>query len=82
MRHTIDLLTTARAEALFCSDLPTGSYLTRPGIAAAVRQEIRTHAGTRGCLLVLAAAYGDRPETAVPRMRWALDQVRTLYPRA
>lgn len=30
----------------------------------------------------MAAAYGDHPETAVPRMRWALSTVERLYPPA
>ncbi len=81
MTDPTDLLTAARAEALFCSDLPTGSLPTRPQIAAAVAQTIRLHGTTHACAVTLAGAYGECPETAVARMRWALDQVRTLYPR-
>ncbi|MBC2907743.1 hypothetical protein [Streptomyces cupreus] len=76
-----DLLTAARAEALFSSDLVTGSEPTRTEIASAIRQAIRRHGGSLGCAGTLARAHGERPEIAVPRMRWALSQVRTAYPR-
>ncbi|MEU5320912.1 hypothetical protein AB0G67_29765 [Streptomyces sp. NPDC021056] len=76
-----DLLTAARAEALFTSDLVTGSEPTRAELATAIRRAIRSNGGSRGCAGTLACAYGDRPETAVPRMRWALRQVLAAYPR-
>ncbi|MGV9455307.1 hypothetical protein [Streptomyces sp. NPDC003635] len=76
-----DLLTAARAEALFSSGLATGSDLTRTGIAEAVRAAILRHGGSRGCAGLLAQAYGDHPESAVPRMRWALSQVSVAFPR-
>ncbi|GGL60574.1 hypothetical protein GCM10010129_00150 [Streptomyces fumigatiscleroticus] len=81
MTHSTDLLTAARAEALFCSSLRTGSLPTRPQVARAVAQAVRLHDGTHGCAAVLAGAYGECPETAVARMRWALERIRTLYPR-
>ncbi|MFD7711211.1 hypothetical protein ACFV6E_30500 [Streptomyces sp. NPDC059785] len=77
-----DLLTATRAEALFGSGLATGSVPTAGEIAAAIRWSIRVHGGSRGCASTLACAYGERPETAVPRMRWALGLVRATYPRA
>ncbi len=76
-----DLLTAARAEALFSSDLSTGTEPTPAEIATAIRRSIRSHGGSRGCASALAWAFGDRPETAVPRMRWALLLVRAAYPR-
>ncbi|MFJ3669381.1 hypothetical protein ACIPSE_23300 [Streptomyces sp. NPDC090106] len=76
-----DPLTAARAEALFSSGIRTGAEPSRSEIAAAVRQAILDHGGSRGCAGVLARAYGDRPEIAVPRMRWALRQVLAAYPR-
>jgi hypothetical protein len=81
MTGSTDPLTAARAEALFSSDLPTGSTLTRPEAGFAVRRALRAHGGTRGCAVVLAVAYGNYPETSVARMRWALEQIRTCYPR-
>lgn len=76
-----DLLTAARAEALFSSDLTTGSEPTRAEIATAIRRAILLNGGSRGCAGTLALAYGERPETAVPRMRWALRQVLAAFPR-
>jgi hypothetical protein len=42
---------------------------------AAIRRALRTHGGSRGRAADLAAAYGDHPELAAPRMRWALGVV-------
>ncbi|TMR14700.1 hypothetical protein ETD86_28405 [Nonomuraea turkmeniaca] len=78
---TTDLLTAARAEALFGSELPTGSAPSDAEVAAAIRRAVRRHGGTRGCAVVLAGEYGEHPETAAPRMRWALGVVRGAYPR-
>ncbi|MBG0568870.1 hypothetical protein [Actinoplanes aureus] len=73
------MLTAARAEALFTSRLATGS---RPGhdvVEDAIRVAVRAHGGVRGCAGDVAAEYGDHPETAVPRMRWARELVDELY---
>ncbi|WP_205650669.1 hypothetical protein [Actinoplanes solisilvae] len=72
----------ARAAALFVSDLPAGS---RPSVAlveTAIAAAVRTRGGTRGCVAELAAAYGDYPETAVVRMRWARSVVLSVYDRS
>ncbi|GAA3382969.1 hypothetical protein [Cryptosporangium minutisporangium] len=66
-------LLSARAAALFASDLPTGS---RPGnltVRATIAATVRARGGTRGCVAAMATAFGDYPETAAPRMRWALE---------
>jgi hypothetical protein len=65
-------LLAARAAALFASDLPTGSRPTGAATDTAIAAAIHAHGGTRGCVATMAAAYGDYPETAAPRMRWAL----------
>jgi hypothetical protein len=72
-------LEAVRAEALFVSnvqssDLPTGDDVRR-AVAASLR-EFRI----RGCAARVACEFGDHPETAVRRMRWALDVVRNAYP--
>jgi len=61
----------ARAAALFTSDLSVRCEYTQIEVAAAIRRAIDTHHGLRGCAGVLAAAYGEHPETAARRMRWA-----------
>jgi hypothetical protein len=76
---TADLLTAARAEALFVSELSAESHPTRAEVTAAIRRAVRTHGGTRGCSIEVAGAYGDYPETAAPRMFWALGVVHAAY---
>lgn len=76
---TTDLLTAARAEALFTSDLSADSHPTCADVSAVIRHAIRTRGGTRGCAAVLAGEYGDHPEIAAPRMQWALNVVQTHY---
>ena len=61
---------TTRADALFVSALqlsdgPSAAQV-RQAIAAAIRMF-----GTRGCAARVAQAYGEYPETAIVRMRWA-----------
>ena len=63
-------ISTARADALFasalqCSDKPSAAQAGQ-AIAAAIREF-----GARGCAARVAQAYGEHPETAVLRMRWA-----------
>jgi hypothetical protein len=73
------MLAAARAEALFTSHLSTGS---RPGcevVDEAIRDAVRSHGGVRGCAADVAYEYGDHPETAAPRMRWARELVESLY---
>ena len=63
-------ISTARADALFASALQRsdepGATQVREAIAAAIRAF-----GARGCAAQVAQAYGEHPETAVTRMRWA-----------
>jgi hypothetical protein len=70
MAGGIDLLT-ARADALFISDLSAYCCHSEAEITAAIRRVIRSHGGASGCAAEVAAAYGAHPETAAPRMRWA-----------
>ncbi|MDQ7906409.1 hypothetical protein RB614_17990 [Phytohabitans sp. ZYX-F-186] len=48
-------------------------------MAAAIRGAIRAHGGARGVAADVAAAYGDHPETAVPRLRWVRCVVDQVY---
>jgi hypothetical protein len=63
-------ISAARADALFASALPRsgepGARQVRQAIAAAIGAY-----GQRGCAARVAQAYGEHPETAVRRMRWA-----------
>ena len=72
MQLTIYHTTTSAvwADALFVSvlqrsDVPSGDQV-RKAVAAAVRAY-----GDRGCAARVAREFGDHPETAAARMRWA-----------
>jgi hypothetical protein len=71
-------ITTARADALFASALQRsdepGAAQVRQAIAAAIRAF-----GARGCAARVAQAYGEDPETAVMRMRWARAEVTGAF---
>ncbi|MBM2620432.1 hypothetical protein JIG36_33475 [Actinoplanes sp. LDG1-06] len=75
-------LLAARAAALFASDLPAGSRPSAEVVETAITRAVRYNGGTRGCVAALAAAYGDYPETACARMRWARSVVKTTYERS
>jgi len=81
MIATTDPLTAARSAALFVSSLCATDDPTRAQIEAAIQQSLLTHGGSRGCAADVAAAYGDYPELAAPRMRWARGVVLRLYGR-
>jgi hypothetical protein len=81
MIATTDPLAAARATALFVSGLSATEQPSRTDVEAAIKHALRTHGGTRGCAADMAAAYGDYPELAAPRMRWARHVVEKLYQR-
>ena len=62
----------ARAEALFTSALQRSDRPSVGQIRDAIAASLRIHGGPDGCAAVLAAEYGEHPETASARMRWAL----------
>ena len=74
-------LTAARAEALFVSDLSATGQPTSVLVEAAIKHALQTHGGSRACAADVAAAYGDYPEPAACRMRWARSLVEELYTR-
>jgi hypothetical protein len=70
---------TEQAYALFASDLSCRTEMTDAGTRAAIQQAIRTCGGTQECATAAAHEYGDHPDTASQRMRWALTTVTALY---
>jgi hypothetical protein len=68
------------AEALFASDLSQDGVPDGAEVTDAVDTSWRKYGGRPGCAAVLATEFGDHPETAVGRMRWALGVVRRVYP--
>jgi hypothetical protein len=59
--------------ALQRSDLP-GAQQVRQAVTAAVREY-----GSRGCAARVAQEFGDHPELAVARMRWARQVVDETF---
>jgi hypothetical protein len=68
-----------RAEALFLSSLQSSERPTAGAVRDAVTTTVR-RLGVRGCAAQVADEFGDHPDTAVPRMTWALAMVRAIYP--
>ena len=60
----------ARCQALFCSGLQPSDTPTAAMVATAVSRAVQQF-GIRGCAGRMAQEFGDHPDTAVERMRWA-----------
>jgi|SRR5215469_7285079 len=58
------------AEALFASVLQRSDRPSPGQVRKAVAAAVRAYGG-RGCAELVAQEFGDHPETAVERMRWA-----------
>ena len=71
-------LSATRVDALFASPLQRssdpGAWQVRQAIAAAVAAY-----GGPGCAARVAQSFGDHPETAVTRMRWARAMVADAF---
>lgn len=67
---TRDIAAELAAEALFVSDLQPSQRPSAGAVERAVAGMIRQH-GDQGCAALVAAEFGDHPETAVGRMAWA-----------
>jgi hypothetical protein len=68
-------ISAARTGALFASPLQRSDEPS----ARQIRQAIATAIGVRGCAAHVAQAYGEHPETALTRMRWALLAVASAF---
>jgi hypothetical protein len=71
---------TCRAEALFASTLQPSQSPSCEQVRTVVATTVRV-LGVGGCAARTAAEFGDHPDVAVTRMRWALATVRAVYPR-
>jgi hypothetical protein len=65
-----DLVNAARADALFASALQRSDEPTAGQIEQAIATAIREF-GDLGCAARVAQEFGEHPETAITRMRWA-----------
>lgn len=76
---TYDLsISTGRADALFASALQRSDEPSAAQVRRAIAEAVRAF-GTTGCAARVAQAYGEHPETAVLRMRWARAAVTGVY---
>jgi len=68
---TYDLsISTVRADALFASALQRSDQPAAAQVEQAIAAAVRAY-GSSGCAARVAQAYGEHPETAAARMRWA-----------
>jgi hypothetical protein len=65
-------------EALFASDLQSSQHPNATDIRSAISRTLVT-LGVARCVDRVAQEFGDHPETAVIRMRWATGAVATAY---
>ena len=76
---TYDLtISTARADALFASALQRSDQPSAAQVHQAVASAVATF-GIPGCAARVAQAYGEHPETATLRMRWARTVVTAAF---
>ena len=67
-----------RAEALFASVLQRSDRPSPGQVRKAIATAIRAYGG-RGCAELVAQEFGDHPDTAVERMRWARDVADEVF---
>ncbi len=71
-------ISATRAGALFTSPLQRPDQPSPSQVRQAIATAIDAH-GVRGCAACVAQAYGQHPETALTRMRWALMAVASAF---
>ena len=69
---TMTMTAAARSHALFVSALSESAPVECADLEAAIEEAVRAHHGCEGCTAEVAASYGDHPDLAVRRMRWAI----------
>jgi hypothetical protein len=67
-----------RADALFASALQRSDEPSAGQVQQAVAAAIAARGGP-GCAALVAQAFGEHPETAVTRMRWARTTVAGVF---
>ena len=71
-------ISAARAGALFASPLQRSDEPSARQVRQAIATSIGVH-GVEGCAARVAQAYGEHPETALVRMRWALTAAAGVF---
>ena len=67
----------SRCEALFASDLQASQHPDLRAVRTAIQQSMRA-LGPEGCAARMAQEFGDHPDTALARMRWARETCEAL----
>jgi hypothetical protein len=67
-----------RTEALFVSDVQRSQHPTAESIRAAVIATV-DRLGEGGCAALVAQEFGEHPDCAPGRMRWARHAVRNAF---
>jgi hypothetical protein len=73
-------VTAARVEAVFASTLQASDKPTGQQIRYTISNVVRVH-GSRRIAALVAQEFGDHPDTALERMRWARRVVGEVYER-
>ncbi|MBV9380441.1 MAG: hypothetical protein JOY82_06970 [Streptosporangiaceae bacterium] len=73
-------ISAVRADALFVSPLQRSETPGPAQVRQAIATAVRTF-GSRGCAAQVAQEYGEHPETAVARMRWARAAIAGTFGR-
>ena len=66
---------TDAAQALFVSALQPSDRPAPQQVRAAIGMSLATYRDPSGCAALMAAEFGEHPEQAADRMRWALELV-------
>lgn len=69
------------AEALFVSHLQASQRVSADTVRAVVSATLQRH-GCAGCAARVAYEFGEEPDCAVRRMRWARRTVRGAFDRS
>jgi hypothetical protein len=67
-----------RCEALFVSPLQPSDAPSAPVVREEIQRTVR-NLGSRGCAARVAQEFGDHPEAAILRMRWAREAVGRAF---
>ena len=70
-----------RTEALFVSDVQRSQQPTPEAIRQAVSATVRK-LGRTGCAALVAQEFGEHPDCAPGRMRWARTEIRRAFQNA
>lgn len=72
------LIDDVRSEALFASDVQRSQHPTPELIRAAVTATV-DRLGPTGCAELVAQEFGEHPDCAIRRMRWARGAIRLAF---